>query len=83
MTKWREPSTQVSTDAKPGVKPAPCETAATTFEPHRSSMNARMWGGRNCHSSLRAVLPDGTGYVVMSGILSDCIGPARLGTGQS
>ena len=37
LTKCRLPSAQVSTDAKPGVKPAVRETASTTGEPHRCS----------------------------------------------
>ena len=38
FTKWRDPSSQTSTEANPGVKPAPCEWASTTGDPHFRSM---------------------------------------------
>ncbi len=39
FTKWRDPSAQVSTDAKPGVKPPPCDAADTTGDPQRCSIS--------------------------------------------
>ena len=46
FTKWREPSAHVRTDAKPGVKPPPCEAADTTGDPQRCSISLRTAGGR-------------------------------------
>ena len=46
FTKWRDPSAHVSTDAKPGVKPPPCDAADTTGDPQRCSISARTAGGR-------------------------------------
>ena len=39
LTKCRRPSAQVSTEAKPGVKPAVWESASTTGEPSRRSID--------------------------------------------
>ena len=61
FTKCRDPSSQVRTDAKPGVKPPPCDAAVTTGDPQRCSISLRTAGGRCAHSSRRAVRPCGIG----------------------
>ena len=68
------PSSQVSTEAKPGVKPAPWETASTTGDPHRRSISARICGGRCGHSSRRAVRP--WGMVVGSAYVGHAANPS-------
>src|SRR5215207_5727193 len=59
LTKCFEPSAQVSTEAKPGVKPPPWETASTTGDPQCRSTRPRTCWGRCGQVSRCAVRPWG------------------------
>src|SRR5690349_814287 len=80
LTKWRLPSSPTSTEAKPGVKPAPCEIASTTPVPRRRSMVRRTCGGRCGHSRRRAVRP--WGMVVGTALLTASSSATEGGEGQ-
>ena len=57
FTKCFEPSSQVSTDASPGVNPLSHDALAATGDPVRSSTAARTRRGRCGQVSRRAVCP--------------------------